>query len=467
MRRTPAIFLLVLLATLPAAADDSAWSSLAEEDRAGVESTAGEFLAFIAKARTERTAVRELVAAAEAAGFRALGPDSEWKPGARFYDTNRSQALVLVVCGEKPASEGLRVAAGHVDSPHLSLKSRPVYSSWGFALLQTNSHGGIKNYQWANVPLALLGEAVKKDGTRVEIEFGLSAEDGALVIPDLAPHEDKEYRDRKQTEVLGAEELDPIAASKDSKGKSVEDEVWDLLRSRYGLEKDDLVSAELAIVPANEPRSVGLDGSMIGAYGLDDRLCSWASARSLLEIGTPPHASVVYLTDNEEVGSVGNTGAGSAYFTGLVGRLLALEGVSDENRLRQALRRSLVLSADCTTGVHPTFSGAHETTNAARLGRGVVLKMYGKGMNANPTFTAHVRRILDEGKTPWQVHTYKVGVGGGGTIGQFFTALDMEVIDVGVPLLAMHSPFEIASKVDLWHYVRFTRSFFEDPGALD
>ncbi|GAB5412814.1 MAG: aminopeptidase [Congregibacter sp.] len=438
-----------------------AWVSLSADERSAVFSFAEDYKRFMGKAKTELSFVSEAKAIAEAAGFSRLDEASALEPGARFYDINRDRTITLMVIGEAPASDGLRIVGAHVDSPRLELKGRPVYEAEGFALFQTYRHGGIKNYQWVNLPLALVGHVDKKDGTRVEVSIGLADDDPVLLIPDLSPHVDHDYRERMNRDVIMGEELDPIVASIPEASGSVSDAVFTYLKSEYDVEVDDLVSAELALVPALQPRDVGLDRSMMAIYGQDDKLASYAALRALLAQSTPPQTSLAFLVDNEEVGNVNNTGSNSDYLVDLIAELIYRErgdAYSDMD-LRRTLAKTRVVSSDVNPGVHPSFPGVWEPGNAPRLGYGVNLKLYGGGFNANSEFMAWNRAYLDDAGVAWQTATYK-GRASGGTIGNSLSRRNMEVIDYGVPLLSIHSTYALGSKVDLHLLYRAMSAFY-------
>jgi aspartyl aminopeptidase len=439
----------------------NAWILLTPQQLKEAHDFAQDYKIFISAARTELTTVEQIVKRAQAKGFKMLKADSKINAGERYFDVNRDRAVTLIAIGKKPLTEGLKVIASHIDSPRIELKAQPLYSSEGYALFQTIYHGGIKNYQWANIPLGLTGRVDKKDGTTIQINIGFKPEEPAFIVPDLAPHVDRQYRKRTATEVFMGEELDPIAGSIPGENKSVKEMVLDYLKKTYNIEEDDFVSAELSLVPNVPAQDIGFDRGIVGAYGQDDRVCSYIGAMAGLDIDTPHYTSLIYLSDNEESGCNNNTGARSHYFPNLIARLIQSQngGTFKENQLRLALRRSEVFSADTPTGINPIFPSVQEPTNTARLGWGVVIKRYGHGNDANSEFIAKVRKFLDENKIPWQTHTYKVDVGGGGTLGFFLSMLDMEVIDVGVPLVSMHSTFELASKVDIYLLYEACKAF--------
>ncbi len=438
-----------------------AWSDLSDSERREVMAFAEDYKKFMVNAKTELSFVTEATAIARSAGFRELTSDSNLRPGGRFYDINRDRTMSLIVVGEEAFVEGFRVVGAHVDSPRLELKGRPLYELEGFALFQTYRHGGIKNYQWVNLPLALVGHVDKKDGSRVQISVGLDPDDPIFVIPDLSPHVDHEFRERLNRDVIMGEELDPLVASIPNDENSIANAVLAYLAGEYNIDEQDLVSAELVLVPAMPPRDVGFDRSMMAIYGQDDKLSSYAALRAVLEQRTPTQTSIAFLVDNEEVGNVNNTGAQSTYLVDLMSELLHRQrgdAYSDYD-LRQALRKTKVVSSDVNPGVHPSYPGVWEVGNAPRLGFGVNLKLYGGGFNANSEFIAWNRAYLDDAGVVWQTATYK-GRASGGTIGNSLSKHNMEVIDYGVPVLSIHSTYAVSSKVDVHMLYRAMDAFY-------
>ena len=440
----------------------AAWADLSEAERREVLEFSEGYKEFMATAKTELSFVSEAVRIAEAAGFRELESDSNLSPGRKYYDINRDRTISLIVVGSKPFGDGFRVVGAHVDSPRLELKGRPLYEMEGFALFQTYRHGGIKNYQWVNIPLALVGHVDKKDGTRVDVSVGLDPTDPVFIIPDLSPHVDHDYRERMNRDVIMGEELDPIIGSIPDENNSVSAAVLAYLDSEYDIGEEDLVSAELVLVPAMPPRDVGFDRSMLAIYGQDDKLSSYTALRAILQQRSPEYTSIAYLVDNEEVGNVNNTGANSTYLVDLMSELIYRQrgdGYSDID-LRRALRQTKVVSSDVNPGIHPSYPGVWEVGNAPRLGHGVNLKLYGGGFNANSEFIAWNRAYLDDADIAWQTVTYK-GRASGGTIGKSMSKDNMEVIDYGIPLLSIHSTYAVSSKVDVHMLYRAMTAFFQ------
>lgn len=443
----------------------SAWLLLKAGQREQVFQFAEDYKAYIRVGKTALSSTSEVTRLAKAAGFVEFTKPAQVKAGARLILPGRARAIILAVIGSEPLLNGSRVIGTHHDSSHIDLKARPVYKAKdsGIALFKTVYYGGLKKYQWSNLPLALMGKIDTTDGRNIAVSIGNSPNEPVFVIPDNAPHSDKELRTRTYTEVLKGEELDPVAGSIPDQNSSVVGEVVRQLVARYKITEEDLVSAELQLVPAAQPADVGLDAGLVGAYGQDDKLSSYCAVRALLDVkGTPHYSGIAYLSNFEEEGSVNNTGAGSQLLNSALAQLVAAQRGSAYNDLdlRRTLRNAQVISADTNDGINPLFPETSEETNAARLGYGVTIKRYGHGFDANSEFVAHIRGLLERNQIPWQTQTPKVDVGVGATIGAFMSAYDMEVIDLGVPLLSMHAPYEMSSKVDLWSFYRFMSVFY-------
>jgi aspartyl aminopeptidase len=440
-----------------------AWLLLSPEERTQAQSFSENYKSYLNVARSSLTSTREVIRFAQAAGFTEFTKSEQVKPGARLIIPNRDRSLILVVIGSEPITAGSRVIGTHHDSPHIELKGRPILDAGEFALFKTIYYGGIKKYQWANRPLALIGRIDTADGRTVEVSIGLQPGEPVFVIPDNAPHSDVELRNRKYEDVIKGEELEPIFGSLAGDHSSATMEVTKLLTEKYKIKEEDLVSAELSLVPSAPPADVGLDRGLVGAYGQDDRLSSYCAVRAVVDLkGTPRYTAMAYLSNYEEIGSVNNTGARSQFLNSSFAQLVGAERGNSYNdlELRRALHNALVISADTNDGINPIFPYTSEPTNAARVGYGVTIKLYGPGFNAPSEFTAQIRGLMDRNNIPWQTHTYKVDEGGGGTIGLFMSQEDMQVIDLGVPLLSMHAPFEMSSKADVWDFYRTMSAFY-------
>jgi aspartyl aminopeptidase len=447
----------------------SAWQTLAPTDRVNVESFATDFKAYIGTARTALASNAEMIRRARAAGFVEFHDASQVKPGAKLFVNNRDRAVALFVVGQEPIANGLRIVGTHQDSPHINLKARPIINRNGVALFKTIYYGGIKRYQWSNIPMGLQGRIATADGRILDVNIGFKTGDPVFVIADNAPHSDKPLRTRTETEVLSGEELDPVAATEPGDGTNIAANALRILKSMYNFKEEDLVGAELALVPVSQPADVGLDKALVGAYGQDDRLSSFCAARAVMDLkGTPRYTAVAYLTNFEETGSGNTTGAQTENFFTTVKQMIAAQAPHDASvdlTFRSALRRSVMVSADTNDGINPIFGETtSEASNAARVGFGPALKEYGGQFDAPAELNAKIRALLDANKIPWQTQTPRVDVGGGGTIGGYFSVRDIDVIDLGVPLLSMHSPYEMSSKVDDWYFYRFMSAFMQWDG---
>jgi len=446
----------------------SAWLMLSPEQKTQTLQFADPYKDYLRHAKSAHLSESELTRLAHASGFEDFTSPSQVKPGARLILANRGRAVLFAVIGADPITSGSRMVAAHEDSPHINLKARPVVNAPGsVALLKTIPYGGIKRYQWSNLPMALVGRIDTVDGRHIEVNIGFAPGDPVFVIPDAAPHSDRLLRDRKYTEVFSGEEMNPVIGSIPGEKDSVADEVMTALRQRFSIRDEDLVAAELELVPATQPADVGIDAGLIGSWGQDDKLSAYAASRSIFDLkGTPKRTAFAYVTNFEEIGSVNNTGAGSQFLDSALTSLIDAQTEGAQQKpataldVRNALVHAEVLSADTNDGVNPLFPQNSENSNAAIVGYGVTIKRYGAGFDPNSEFTARVLRILDTNHIAWQTQTPKVDVGGGGTIGGFLSMRNMEVLDVGIPLLSMHATYEMSSKVDLWSYYRFMLAFY-------
>ena len=456
MRRSfPFVAALLLMATRVTAQETGpVWPKLSEAQHAEVMRFGDEFKQFIGRAKTEMTFVAETVPLLERNGFKPwpkTPTKADVSPGARWYAVNRDRTIVAFVVGSEPLTAGARIVNTHNDSVRLELKPKPFRESFDISLLDTTTHGTLKNYQWVNRPLALIGRVTRTDGTNVNIDIGQNPNDPVLLIADLAPHVDRDFLERRNRDVIATEELDPILAlTRDAAMKAIEE--------KYKLKPEDFLSADIQIVPAQMPVDVGLDRQLVGAYGHDDRSNGYAAFRAIVEVRTPARTAIAYGVNNEEVGSW-TTGVNSEWFRTLLAEVIAAQEPNyNDLMLRHALRASQVLVSDCTTALDPVFPQPYLPNSSARLGWGLVFKEYGAGREADAEFHARVRRIFDDAGVHWQTHAYKAGYGGG-TIAQWFANADMDAIDVGIGILSMHSPMDVSAKVDLWELYRGFKAF--------
>ena len=425
-------------------------------ERLALEDYCRAYMRFLNDARTEREAVRDAVALAEEAGFRPFVPGAALKPGDKLYWNNRGKTLVLAVIGRKSLSEGCVIAGAHIDSPRLDLKPNPLYETDELCYMKTHYYGGVKKYQWAAIPLELHGVVALKSGETVDVALGRSPEDPRFVITDLLPHLAKDQMSKTMAEGIKAEDLNLLIGSTpyaDEGRDRVKLAVLSLLNDSYGITEEDFLSAELAAVPACEVCEIGLDRSMIGGYGHDDRVCAFAALRAILELSEPERSCVCILTDKEEIGSEGVTGMQSQAFDTFMAELCESQGTL----LRRCYEKSFCLSADVTAAYDPNFAEVYEKRNSSRLNYGVGLCKYtgvrGKAnsSDASAELLAYARGIFERAGVVWQLAELgKVDQGGGGTIARFMSKRNIDTLDAGVPVLSMHAPFEVVGKLDCY-----------------
>lgn len=427
-----------------------------------------DYKAFMAAAKTEREAVNAVRSMAEERGFRPFDKREKYETGAKIYKVNRGKAIILAVVGEKPLDEGVHITAAHIDSPRLDLKQNPLYEDTDIAFFKTHYYGGIKKYQWTTIPLALHGVIFRADGTKVEVRVGEDEGDPQFCVTDLLPHLAKEQMKKTMAEAVEGENLNVIIGGRpfrdDKASELVKLGILNLLNEKYGITEADFLSAELTMVPAAKPVDIGFDRAFIGAYGHDDKVCAYPAATALLDCGVPEYTSVCVLTDKEEIGSEGNTGLNSSYVEYFIADLARPHGFEG----RDVLSNSKCLSADVNAAFDPIYPNVLEKRNASYVNRGVVLsKFTGHGgkydtNDASAEFTASVIRLFDDRGVAWQMGELgKVDEGGGGTVAKYIASLDVDVIDVGVPVLSMHAPFEVVSKLDVYATYRAMLEFYK------
>lgn len=427
----------------------------------------GGYKDFITRCKTERETVSYVADLAEKAGFRPLKKGSACRAGDKILLNNRGKALILAVIGEKDLSEGVRIAAAHIDAPRLDMKPSPLYEDSDLALLKTHYYGGIKKYQWTAVPLSIHGVIVKKNGETVTVSIGEKEGEPRFVVNDLLPHLDGEMRKRNASEAIKGEELNILVGSRpfrsDKGSELVKLQILKLLNEKFGIIEEDFLSAELEAVPAYPAVDIGFDASLIGAYGHDDRVCAYPCVTALLACGKPLYTTLAVLSDKEETGSDGNTGLASSFLADFIGDLAADSGFST----REVLRHSSCLSADVNAAFDPTFPSVHDKLNAAYINKGIVLTKYtgarGKSgtSDASAEFTGQIRKVFNDAGVIWQTGELgKVDEGGGGTVAKYIANLGVDTIDVGVPVLSMHSPFEVVSKLDVYMTHKAVLAFY-------
>ena len=425
---------------------------------------------FLSAAKSERIAVKEAEKLLKANGFKNVDEAKSLKEGDRVYFINKKKNVAAFIIGKEPLTNGLRILGAHIDSPRLDLKEHPVYEAKGFALGDTHYYGGIKKYQWTTIPLALVGVVCKKDGSIVEVNIGDDPKDPVVGITDLLIHLSADQMAKTLAKAIEGESLDITLGSmplNEEDKEPVKANVLKLLNEKYGIDEEDLVSAEIEIVPAGPARDYGLDRSMIAGYGHDDRSCAYTSLMALLDTKKVQYTACCILVDKEEIGSVGATGAQSLFFENAIAKLAAL--LKSNNPLwdaRLALENSKMLSSDVSAGYDPLYASVSDPKNVAYLGEGLVFNKYtgarGKsGSNDSmPEYYAFIRNAMDKANVNWQnAELGKVDQGGGGTIAYILGNYNMSVIDAGIPVLNMHAPMEIVSKVDVYEAYLGYKSF--------
>ncbi len=455
-----------------------AWDAM---DRAGVKKAmefSDRYRGFLDRAKTEREAVADLMVLAHGHGFASPGKGSGGSPGLLLPLGNK--CLALFRPGKESPLEGINVVAAHLDSPRLDCKQNPLYESVDLAFFKTHYYGGIRKHQWLARPLAIHGRIVKKDGTALDLSLGEAPDDPVFTILDLLPHLSRKAQgEKKLSDAFEAEKLNVLLGSLPLGPDEVKDRfklaLLNLLYDRYGLVEEDFLTAELEVVPAGPARDVGLDRSLIGAYGHDDRVCVFTAAAALFETKNPRHGALALFFDKEEIGSEGKTSARSRFLETVVEEILEASGVEPTARnVRQCLFASRALSGDVNCALDPDYQDVHEKQNAARLGYGVcVTKFTGSGgkygaNDASAEYLGQIRTLFDLHKVVWQTGELgKVDAGGGGTIAKFLAAVGMEIVDCGTPVLSMHSPFEIVSKADVYMTLMAYAAFFQGAGPLE
>ncbi len=461
----------------------NAWKSYSAEQLDSLHYLCEGYKSFISDNKTERECCAAAVDMAREAGYvdlaSKIAAGEALKPGDKVYAVNRGKALMLVNLGTKPLEQGVNILGAHIDSPRMDVKQNPLEEKSDLLTMDTHYYGGIKKYQWVTIPLAIHGVVAKKDGTVVNVNVGEDPADPVFCVSDLLIHLSREQLTKEASKVIEGEMLDVIVGGRpvvvDAKDEDAAAEkdlvkkgVLGILEESLGIDEEDLLSAELEVVPAGAARDLGFDRSMVLGYGQDDRSCAYTSLVAQLDEAQVERTAVTLLVDKEEIGSVGATGMQSRFFEDTMAEVLELAGVHGELALRRCLAASDMLSSDVSAGFDPTFASAFEAKNASYLGRGLTFnKFTGSGgksgsNDADAEYVAKIRRIMDEEGVAWQTAELgRVDVGGGGTIAYILALYGMNVIDCGVPVLSMHAPWEITSKADLFEAYRGYRAFLK------
>lgn len=450
------------------------WESRTQDDFDHAYAMSEEYKRFLDLGKTEREFVSLTIESAEQLGYVDIASVAKLAAGQKVYQSIKGKGLMLAVIGRKPVSEGMNILGSHVDSPRLDLKPNPLYEENEMAFLKTHYYGGIKKYQWPTIPLALHGLVIRQDGSKIFLNIGEKDEDPVFYITDLLPHLGQEQMGKQARDVISGEDLNLLIGGRPIDDKDAKNRfklgILKFLNDQYGIVEKDFVSAEIEIVPSIKARDVGFDRSFIASYGHDDRVCAFPALMALFQQERPEKTCVVMLSDKEEIGSYGNSGAQSRLYENfLVELFIKSNGAYDELLYRKAIAATKMLSADVTNGFDPTFASVSDTKNTAYMSRGIAMEKYvgsrGKsGTNdANSEFFASILMAFAKNNIPWQTGELgKIDAGGGGTIAVYLAKMGMEVIDCGVPVLSMHAPYELISKIDLYYTYLAYKTFIEN-----
>jgi len=453
---------------------ENIWNQYNKQELLELGELTNQYIDFLSKCKTERECVDEIIHLVTKNGFRNLDDlienHEELKAGDKIYVENMGKTVALFVIGKEDITKGMNILGAHIDSPRLDLKANPLYEDTNLAYFDTHYYGGIKKYQWVNLPLALHGVVVLKNGEKVMIKIGEELSDPVVGITDLLPHLAMEQMKKEATKVIEGEKLDVLIGSRpDSKSDSddeVKKRILSILEEKYGIQEDDFLSAEIEVVPAGRARNFGLDESMIMSYGQDDRVCAYTSLKAMLDVCDCSKTLSCIFVDKEEIGSVGATGMCSDFYENAVREICSLLGKNDAVTLGRVFRNSKMLSSDVNAAYDPLYDDVMEKRNCSYLNNGVVFSKYtgshGKSSSndANAEFIAELRQIMDEEKVHFQVSELgKVDVGGGGTIAYILANKNISVIDCGVGVLSMHAPWEITSKADVYEAYKCYKAF--------
>ncbi len=449
----------------------SGWLDLDEKEKDVIFAFSDDYINFLNNSKTEREASKFIKASLEENGFADIETLEKLEVGSKVYMINRDKSIYAAIIGKEEIINGINLIGAHIDSPRLDLKPNPLYEDAKLALFKTHYYGGIKKYQWTTIPLAIHGVIVKPSGEKIDVCIGEDDKDPVFTITDLLPHLSVEYEEKKLKEVIEGENLNLVVGSIPTKDKedAIKKNILKILNEKYDIKEIDFYSSELEVVPAFKARTLGLDRSMVASYGQDDKACSYATLRALLDAKNNDRTIVAMFTDKEEIGSVGNTGMCSEMFDYFMNELLNKTGNNNIGALNRAYCNSMMLSADVNGGVDPNYQSVSEKNNASYIGFGIDINKYtgsfGKAgaSDANAEYVAKIREIFEENSIKYQMSELgKVDIGGGGTIAYILANKGVDVIDCGVPVISMHSPYEITSKFDIYTAYKAYKAFFED-----
>ena len=445
------------------------WKNIDENKKNEVLAFSDSYIGFLNSSKTEREANKSIIKELEQNGFTNINDTDSLNVGDKVYFNNRGKSVFAAIIGKNNIEKGLNIIGAHIDSPRLDLKPNPVYEDAKLALFKTHYYGGIKKYQWTTIPLAIHGVVVKPSGDKIEINIGEDKDDPIFTITDILPHLAQKQYEKKIGEAIEGESLNLLIGSIPSNDSdSVKENVLQILNEKYDISEIDFYSSELEVVPAFNARSLGFDKSMVSGYGQDDKVCAYATLEAIIDCDTFDYTNVAIFADKEEIGSVGNTGMYSEMFDNFINMLLDKTNTNAPSALNRTYCNSRMLSADVGSGIDPNYQDVSEVNNASHIGYGVELNKYtgarGKSgaSDANAEFVAYVRGVFETNNVKYQVSELgKVDIGGGGTIAYILANKGIDVLDCGVPVISMHSPYEVTSKYDIYCAYLGYKAFFE------
>lgn len=451
---------------------DCGWNTVTPEEKEEIFRFSNGYMDFLNIAKTEREFIEKSRQKAEENGFREISTFEKLNPGDKIYYINREKSMYLAVIGNEKSEKGINIVGAHVDSPRLDLKPNPINEDGGFVYLKTHYYGGIKKYQWTTIPLSMHGVIVKTNGEKITINIGEKENDPIFTITDLLPHLAQEQMEKKLKEGISGEDLSILVGSIPNNKEEIQEKIklnlLEILNEKYGITESDFTSAEIELVPAFKARSLGFDRSMVAAYGQDDKVCAYTSLEAMINLQSVEKTAVCILSDKEEIGSMGNTGMESNIFSYFISEILNKTNENKPNMIDKVYAFSKMLSADVDAGFDPLYAQVSDIPNAGFIGKGISINKYtgarGKSgaSDANAEYLGYIRGILEENNIKYQVAELgKVDIGGGGTIAYILANKGIDVLDCGVPLLSMHSPYEVTSKYDIYSAFRTYKAFWE------
>ena len=455
---------------------EDGWESVDKQKKDTIMELSKKYMNFLNVAKTEREFIKQARKLADENGYKDIMEYQTLKPGDKVYFINREKSMYLAIIGEESIENGMHIIGSHVDSPRLDLKPNPLYEDTGLAYFKTHYYGGIKKYQWTTIPLSIHVVIVKTNGEKIEVNIGEDENDPIFTITDLLPHLAQEQMEKKLKNGVEGEDLNlligsiPYKVSEDEKvSEKVKLNILNILNKKYGITEADLTSSEIELVPAFKARSMGLDESIVAAYGQDDKVCAYTSLSAMMELQNVKNTAVCILSDKEEIGSMGNTGMESHMFDFFISEILNKLGINRPNLLDRVFCFSKMLSSDVDAGYDPIYASVSDKINAGFIGKGISLNKYtgarGKSgaSDANAEYVAWIRNVLEKNEIKYQIAELgKVDIGGGGTIAYILANKGADVIDCGVPVLSMHAPYEVTSKYDIYSAYKTYKAFWQE-----